>query len=204
MSLPAGGPEEARAPADLAVDDDGWVAAVHRCPSPNCDARPDGAAIDLLVIHNISLPPGRFGGGAIADLFLNRLDPRAHPFFAALAGLRVSSHFLIERDGRITQFVSCLQRAWHAGASSFEGRAGCNDFSIGVELEGTDFAAFEAAQYAALAQLVRALRARYALRAVRGHQHVAHDRKTDPGPFFDWRRLALEAALPEALLPPAA
>lgn len=204
MNVRPAGPEPARVPANLTVGDDGWVAAVRRCPSPNCDARPPAAPIDLLVIHDISLPPGRFGGGEIADLFLNRLDARAHPFFAALAGLRVSSHFLIERDGRITQFVSCLQRAWHAGASSFDGRAGCNDFSIGVELEGTDFAAFEAAQYAALAQLVRALRTRYALRAVRGHQHIAQARKTDPGPFFDWRRLAFEAALPESLLPRAA
>ena len=184
------------------VDDDGWLVGVRRCPSPNCDARPPDAAIELLVIHNISLPPGVFGGGTIEALFTNRLDPHAHPFLATLAGLRVSSHFLIERDGRVTQFVSCLARAWHAGASAFEGRRACNDFSLGVELEGTDFVAFEAVQYAALARLTRALRARYPLRAVRGHQHVALERKTDPGPFFDWRRFATAAALPAALLPP--
>ncbi len=183
------------------VDDDGWLAGARRCPSPNFDARPPDVAIELLVIHNISLPPGVFGGGTIEALFANRIDARAHPFLATLTELRVSSHFLIERDGRVTQFVSCLARAWHAGASAFEGRRACNDFSLGVELEGTDFVAFEAAQYAALARLARALRARYPLRAVRGHQHVALARKTDPGPFFDWRRFAADAALPAALLP---
>lgn len=185
------------------IDDQGWLAGVRRCPSPNCDARPPGTAIELLVIHNISLPPGHFGGGAIEALFLNRLDPSADRFFAALAGVRVSSHFLIERSGRITQFVSCLERAWHAGASEFDGRSACNDFSIGIELEGTDFEPFEAAQYAALAGLTRALRARYPLRAVRGHQHIAADRKTDPGPRFDWLRLASDAQLPATFLPPS-
>jgi len=183
------------------LDERGWVNGVRHAPSPNFDARPPDAPIDLLVIHNISLPPGTFGSGDIERLFTNRLDAHAHPFFNALAGLRVSSHFLIERGGRVTQFVSCLERAWHAGASSFAGRSGCNDFSIGIELEGTDFGPYEAAQYQALAQLVRALCNRFALRAVRGHQHVAIDRKTDPGPFFDWQRLAIDAALPPASLP---
>lgn len=190
------------AAAAPSIDGDGWLAGARRCPSPNCDARPPDTVIDLLVIHNISLPPGDFGGGAIEALFTNRLDPQAHPFFAAVAGLRLSSHFLIERDGRVTQFVSCLARAWHAGASNFEGRRGCNDYSIGIELEGTDFTWFAPAQYVALAFLVRALRAHFSLRAVRGHQHIALERKTDPGPFFDWQRLANEAALPAALLPP--
>jgi AmpD protein len=183
------------------VDDDGWLVGARRCPSPNFDARPAGAAIELLLIHNISLPPGVFGGDTIEALFTNRLVPQAHPFLATLAGLRVSSHFLIERDGRVTQFVSCRARAWHAGATEFEKRRACNDFSLGVELEGTDFVAFDAAQYAALARLTRALRVRYPLRAVRGHQHVALGRKTDPGPFFDWQRFAAAAALPAALLP---
>ncbi len=179
----------------------GWLHGVRHCLSPNHDARPAGVPVDLLVIHNISLPPGDFGSGTIEALFLNRLDPRADPFLATLSGLSVSTHFLIERDGRTTQFVSCLDRAWHAGASEFEGRIACNDFSIGIELEGTDFVAFEASQYHALAMLVSALQTRFALRAVRGHQHIAPGRKTDPGPHFDWRRLALEAALPAAMLP---
>jgi AmpD protein len=180
---------------------DGWVSGARRDPSPHFDARPPGSAIELLVVHNISLPPGAFGSGDIARLFTNRLDPAAHPFFATLAGVRVSAHFLIERHGALTQFVSCLDRAWHAGASEFDGRLRCNDFSLGIELEGTDFAPFEAAQYATLASLTRALCAAYPLRAVRGHADIAHDRKTDPGPFFDWPRYARLAALDPALLP---
>lgn len=185
----------------LAVAADGWVGGARRDPSPHFDARPAGSAIELLVVHNISLPPGAFGSGDIARLFTNRLDAAAHPFFATLAGVRVSAHFLIERDGALTQFVSCLDRAWHAGASEFDGRPRCNDFSVGIELEGTDFAPFEAAQYATLASLTRALRAAYPLRAVRGHADIAHDRKTDPGPFFDWSHYARLAALERALLP---
>lgn len=188
----------------LAVAADGWVDGARREPSPNFDARPAGAAIELLVIHNISLPPGEFGSGDIVRLFTNRLDTARHPFFATLADVRVSAHFLIERDGALTQLVSCLDRAWHAGASSFEGRARCNDYSIGIELEGTDFGAFEPAQYATLASLARALLRSYPLRAVRGHAHIAADRKTDPGPWFDWRAFAQLAALDDALLPAAA
>ncbi len=187
----------------LAVAADGWIGGVRREPSPHCDARPPGSAVELLVLHNISLPPGVFGTGDIARLFTGRLDASAHPFFATLTGARVSAHFLIERDGALTQFVSCLDRAWHAGASAFEGRARCNDFSIGIELEGTDFAPFEPAQYATLAALTRALRAAYPLRAVRGHADIARDRKTDPGPFFDWPRYARLAALDVSLLAPA-
>lgn len=185
----------------LCVASDGWASGVRREPSPNFDARPPGSAIELLVVHNISLPPGAFGSGDIARLFTNRLDTAAHPFFATLAGLRVSAHFLIERDGALTQFVSCLDRAWHAGASEFDGRPHCNDYSIGVELEGTDFAPFEAAQYATLASLTRALRAAYPLRAVRGHADIACGRKTDPGPFFDWLRYAQLADLDPSQLP---
>jgi AmpD protein len=188
-------------PPPLAVAPDGWVAGARRNPSPNFDARPAGSAVELLVIHNISLPPGTFGSGHITRLFTNRLDEAAHPYFATLAGLRVSAHFLIERDGGLTQFVSCLDRAWHAGVSEFDGRCRCNDFSVGVELEGTDFAPFEAPQYATLAALTRALRAAYPLRAVRGHSDIAPGRKTDPGPFFDWPRYARLAALDPALLP---
>ena len=166
-------------------------------PSPNCDERPAGSAIDLLVIHAISLPPGEFGGDAIEALFTNRLDPSAHPYFATIAALRVSAHFLVRRDGAIVQFVPCGSRAWHAGASSWDGRERCNDFSIGVELEGTDEAPFEDAQYASLAALTDALAAAYPLRLVAGHSDVAPGRKSDPGPCFDWGRFrgALRAKL---------
>ncbi len=179
-STPAG------APAHASVDAAGWYGAALRYDSPNVDARPDGVAIELLVIHNISLPGGQFGLPHIADLFTNRVDFTAHASFADLRGLQVSSHFLIRRDGRVIQFASTCARAWHAGVSQFEGRGQCNDFSIGVEMEGSDFVPFAPAQYAALATLTAALQARHPLRAVRGHEHVAPGRKTDPGPHFDW------------------
>lgn len=181
--------------AGWTVDAQGWVVAApdapplqHR-PSPNADDRPPGTSIDLLVIHNISLPPGEFGGGHVARLFCNAIDAHAHPFLAQIAALRVSSHFLIERDGTVTQFVGCGARAWHAGRSVLNGRERCNDFSIGIELEGTDFAPFTEAQYAALGRLVPVLAAAYPLRHARGHSEIAQDRKTDPGPFFDWSRV---------------
>jgi AmpD protein len=168
------------------VGDDGWCGGVLREPSPNFDARPADAKIDLLVVHNISLPPGQFGGAYIADLFGNRLDCDAHPYFDRLRALRVSAHFLIRRDGAVMQFVSADDRAWHAGVSAFRGRERCNDFSIGIELEGTDFEVFEDVQYNRLVDLTHALRTRYPLTDVMGHEHVAPGRKTDPGPFFDW------------------
>jgi AmpD protein len=186
------------------VDRAGWVEGVAQVQSPFFDERPPDSAIELLLIHNISLPPGVFGGGDVARLFTGTIDPAAHPFFATLAGAQVSAHFFIDRGGRATQFVSCLARAWHAGASSFEGRPRCNDFSIGIELEGTDFCAFADAQYATLARLAAALRTRFPLRALRGHSDVAHERKTDPGPFFDWARLRALARLPADWLPPHA
>jgi len=168
---------------------DGWADGVNRLRSPHFDQRPPGCAIDLLVIHNISLPPGEFGGGHPQQLFTGTLPVGRHPFLDQLAGVRVSAHFLIERDGQITQFVSCAARAWHAGSSTFRGRSGCNDFSIGVELEGTDFTPFADAQYDALARLVPALGAAYPLIQACGHNEIAGERKTDPGPFFDWRRV---------------
>jgi AmpD protein len=170
----------------FSIDAAGWCNEVLHMPSPNFDVRPDSVQIDLLVIHNISLPPGQFGGPFIADLFTNRLDYEADPYFDHLRPLRVSSHFLIRRDGTVMQFVSANDRAWHAGLSSFCGRERCNDFSIGIELEGTDFIPFESAQYAALAALTHALQRRYPLKSVAGHEHIAPGRKTDPGPFFDW------------------
>ncbi len=186
----------------LAVGDDGWVRDACVLPSPNFEARPVGAVPTLIVIHNISLPPGEFGGGAIADLFLNRLDCDAHPYFDAhLRGLRVSSHFVIRRDGALEQFVSCEARAWHAGVSSFFGRERCNDFSIGVELEGADAQIFESAQYATLASLVAALGLRYPIEAIAGHSDIAPGRKTDPGPHFDWVRLQRDTALADRYFP---
>lgn len=170
------------------IDPDGWCRQAQHELSPNSDARPDGVAIDLLVIHNISLPPGQFGGGQIADLFANRLDCDAHPYFDQLRMLRVSAHFLIRRDGSLLQFVSCNDRAWHAGVSSLRGRERCNDFSIGIELEGTDFEPFDARQYDTLTSLTVALQMRYPLADVAGHEHIAPGRKTDPGPYFDWTR----------------
>ena len=187
--------------AVLRVDPEGWVAGIRRLPTGNCDARAPQSEVDLLVLHNISLPPGQFRTGLVEALFCNALQGGGHPFLELLAGVRVSAHFLLERDGRLTQFVSCRQRAWHAGVSVFGDRSGCNDFSIGVELEGSDFTPFAAAQYAALAQLTAALRAAFPLRAVRGHSDIAPGRKTDPGPMFDWERYARAAQLPADWLP---
>ncbi len=177
------------AAARLAVDAAGWVDGARRLDSPNCDPRPPGTPIELLLIHGISLPPGQFGGGHIERFFTNRLAHDEHPYFATLRGLRVSAHFLIARDGSLTQFVGCNDRAWHAGDSQFEGRQRCNDFSVGVELEGCDEQPYSERQYQVLASLARALFAAYRLRAVRGHSDVAPGRKTDPGPAFDWQRL---------------
>jgi AmpD protein len=171
----------------LHVDARGTVRAAEQVSSPNCDARPD-TELSLLVVHNISLPAGRFGGDDIVRLFTNSLPASRHPDYAELASLRVSAHFLIRRDGHLVQFVPCLMRAWHAGVSSWKGRERCNDFSIGVELEGTDAIAFENEQYAQLARLTRALRRRYPLHDIAGHSDVAPGRKTDPGPAFDWVR----------------
>lgn len=173
-------------PNDFTVDADGWCAAARQVLSPNCDERSTGTAVDLLIIHNISLPPGEFGGDYIEALFCNRLDYTAHPYFDQLRALRVSAHFLVRRDGSLLQFVSTDRRAWHAGASTFAGRDRCNDFSIGIELEGTDTEPFEPAQYRTLVALSLALQARHDLADVVGHEHVAPGRKTDPGPFFDW------------------
>jgi AmpD protein len=170
----------------LDINAQGWCPQALHLPSPNCDARSSPEHIELLVIHNISLPPGQFGGPWIADLFTNSLDAAADPYFAQLQSLRVSAHFLIRRDGQLLQFVSTWQRAWHAGVSSFDGREQCNDFSIGIELEGTDTLPFCSEQYVTLCQLTQALRRAHPLRAVTGHQHIAPGRKTDPGPCFDW------------------
>jgi N-acetyl-anhydromuramoyl-L-alanine amidase len=166
-----------------------WVAGARRVPSPNCDSRPAGAEISLAVLHSISLPRGKYGGDAIERLFTNRLDPVVHPSFAELAGLRVSSHFLIRRGGELLQFVPLAARAWHAGASRWRGRERCNDFSVGIELEGVDDGDFAAAQYASLGALFTKLQCVLPLRDVAAHSDVAPGRKTDPGRRFDWPRL---------------
>ncbi len=173
---------------------DGLVAGARLVRSPNCDARPPDVTPSLLLIHSISLPPGEFGGDSIERLFCNVLDARAHPYFAGLAGLRVSSHFLLLRSGELVQFVPIHMRAWHAGVSSWRGRSNCNDFSIGVELEGTDDSVFAPRQYAALATLVATLRASVPLRSWAAHSDAAPDRKTDPGPHFDWRAVLADFA----------
>lgn len=168
----------------------GWCQGVRHCPSPNFNERPCGE-ISLLVIHNISLPPAQFATGQVQAFFQNRLDRAEHPYFEGIADMRVSAHFLIERDGAVTQFVSCLARAWHAGVSCFAGRESCNDFSLGIELEGTDDLPFTDAQYQSLVALTQQVQGTYSSitpERICGHSDIAPGRKTDPGPCFDWAR----------------
>lgn len=170
----------------------GLLATAQQVPSPNCDDRPAGTVADLIVVHGISLPPGEFGGPWIDRLFTNRLPPDGHPYFATIADRKVSSHLLIRRDGGIVQYVPFHRRAWHAGVSSYEGREKCNDFSVGIELEGTDEMGYEPIQYRALSTVIQQLLATYpalSARRIAGHSDIAPGRKTDPGPFFDWPRL---------------
>ena len=166
---------------------DGWRLDAERVPSPNFGERPAGCATALVVLHSISLPPGEYGGDAVERLFTNQLDWNAHPYFDTIRGATVSAHFFVRRAGALLQFVSCEARAWHAGASSWRGRADCNDYSVGIELEGLEGEPFEPAQYRRLATLLRALRSAYpGIDAVAGHEHVAPGRKHDPGAGFDW------------------
>ncbi|PIE25293.1 MAG: 1,6-anhydro-N-acetylmuramyl-L-alanine amidase AmpD [Neptuniibacter caesariensis] len=168
-----------------------WLTDVTVVPSPNCNARPDPQDISLLVIHNISLPPNQYGGGYVQKFFQNELPVADHPFFTEIKDLQVSAHFLIERDGAVTQFVPLQKRAWHAGVSCFEGRSGCNDFSIGIELEGSDREAFTDLQYSALIRLTRKIQQQcpgITHERITGHSDIAPGRKTDPGPYFDWDR----------------
>ena len=167
----------------------GWWSLAEHIASPNFGPRPPGVEVSLVVLHSISLPPGQYGGTAIERFFCNRLDAAEHPYFESLRGLKVSAHFVIRRDGRVQQFVSCDERAWHAGASAWRGRENCNDYSIGIELEGLEGEPFEDAQYLRLAPLLRSLALRYPLAEVVGHQHVAPGRKGDPGAGFEWPRL---------------
>lgn len=171
------------------LDADGFVEAATQVASPNFDIRPDNCTISLIVIHNISLPPNEYGGPGVMQLFTNQLDPNEHPYYAEIYTRKVSSHFFIRRDGELMQFVSCLQRAWHAGVSNWNNRERCNDFSVGVELEGSDYEAFDAAQYKTLKKLITCLKNSYPIQHIVGHSDIAPGRKTDPGPYFDWQKI---------------
>jgi AmpD protein len=179
----------------------GWYRYAHAHTSPNFGPRPEGALIDLLVLHSISLPPGQYGGDEVRALFCNELDWDAHPYFQGIRGLQVSAHFFIRRDGALWQFVSCDARAWHAGASHYRGRDNCNDDSIGIELEGLEGETFEPAQYETLVSLVTALGLAYPIRHVAGHEHIAPGRKLDPGPGFDWPTLHNGTGWPAEMFP---
>lgn len=168
---------------------EGWLAGAQHIASPNCDDRPVDEPIQLIVIHNISLPPGKFEGDAVIALFTNRLDWDADPYYEAIRGMRVSTHFFIRRDGSLIQFVPCTKRAWHAGVSRWQGRERCNDFSVGIELEGSDDQPFTDAQYASLNSLIATLMQTYPIEDIVGHSDIAPGRKTDPGPHFDWARV---------------
>jgi AmpD protein len=167
----------------------GWHRDAQRLASPNFGPRPAGAQVDLIVVHSISLPPGEYGGDGVQRLFTNTLDWDAHPYFQGIRGLRVSAHFFVRRDGELWQFVSCDDRAWHAGQSCYRGREGCNDDSVGIELEGLEGELFEPAQYQTLAGLCAAIAQDYPVEHIAGHEHIAPGRKQDPGAGFDWRRL---------------
>lgn len=172
------------------IDHLGWHTQARRIASPNFDSRPNGVSIELIVVHAISLPPGQFGGDGVSQLFLNMIDPLEHAYYAEISQLRVSAHFFIRRDGRLSQFVSCFDRAWHAGVSQWKGRERCNDFSIGIEIEGDDLSAFEDTQYTTLNRLLACLGNSFPIVDTVGHSDIAPGRKTDPGPFFEWNRLA--------------
>jgi len=172
-----------------ALREDGRIASAERIDSPNHDERPEGNGVDLVVVHAISLPPEQFDGPGVEQLFTNRLDPDEHPYYASIAHLRVSAHFFIRRDGSLLQFVPVTQRAWHAGVSSWKGRERCNDFSVGIELEGSDSQPFRAEQYDCLSCVLLRIRERYPRIDICSHSDIAPGRKTDPGPFFEWPRL---------------
>ncbi len=181
----------------------GWYRFAHRIASPNFGPRPKGSSIDLVVVHSISLPPGVYGGDEVRQLFTNTLDWDAHPYFQQIRGMQVSAHFFIRRDGALLQFVSCDDRAWHAGGSSWRGRDNCNDDSVGIELEGLEGEAFEPAQYDTLAAVCSALAQHYPIRHIAGHEHIAPGRKKDPGPGFEWALLQRELGWPDSWFPAA-
>jgi len=173
----------------IKINRQGIASAANFINSPNQDARPDDSQLTLIVIHNISMPPGQYGGDGVIELFTNALDTSRHPYYAEVHQLRVSSHFFIRRDGELIQFVACSQRAWHAGESNWQGRERCNDFSVGIELEGSDNDPFEIVQYDVLSRLLAALKKTYPITDIVGHSDIAPGRKTDPGPCFDWSRI---------------
>lgn len=179
----------------------GWWRFAQPIPSPNFDARPLACVVDLVVIHSISLPPGEYGGPHIRAFFQNQLNPADHPYFEAIADVRVSSHFVIQRSGNCEQYVSIFERAWHAGVSQWGGRERCNDFSVGIELEGLEHYAFDEAQYVSLSRLLHALCQVLPIASVAGHEHIAPGRKQDPGNAFDWRRLQLDVASLDLQMP---
>lgn len=187
--------------ADAPPWQNGWYRLAQQAPSPNFGARPPAASIDLVVLHSISLPPGEYGTPHVHDLFANQLDWAAHPYFRQIEGLQVSAHFFIQRDGALWQFVDCDARAWHAGVSSYRGRSNCNDDSIGIELEGLEGDVFEPAQYQTLVTLLQALLARYPIAHIAGHEHVAPNRKADPGPGFNWDLLRAGLGVPAHWFP---
>ena len=170
----------------MRLDASGVLEGARFVASVNCDERPANTAIELIVVHAISLPPGEFGGPGIEQLFTNSLDPAAHPYYAGIAGLRVSAHVLVRRTGELVQFVPCSMRAWHAGVSQWRGRAACNDYSVGIELEGADDEPFDERQYPVLVELTKAIERAYPIKDIVGHADIAPGRKTDPGPCFDW------------------
>ena len=180
---------------------DGWYRFAHAIASPNFGPRPAGAAIDLIVVHSISLPPGVYGGDEVRRLFTNTLDWDAHPYFQQIRGIQVSAHFFVRRDGALLQFVSCDARAWHAGTSSYRGRDNCNDDSVGIELEGLEGESFEPAHYEALAAVCAALAQHYPIRHIAGHEHIAPGRKNDPGARFDWGQLRRELGWSAEMFP---
>lgn len=199
MTKPLSSPTQPH--TQLAQWHNGWLSSAEHQASPNFGPRPTDAKLDLIVIHSISLPPGQYGGPEIAQLFTNQLDWDAHPYFQSIRGMQVSSHFLIRRDGSLVQFVSCDDRAWHAGVSNFQGRDQCNDFSVGIELEGLEGETFEPAQYQQLSQVCHALRRRYPIAHVAGHEHIAPGRKFDPGSGFDWSLFAQIVGWPPQCFP---
>lgn len=182
---------------------EGWYRFAHQCASPNFGPRPAGALIDLVVLHSISLPPGQYGTSHVAELFTNRLDWEAHPYFKSIEGLQVSAHFFITRQGDLWQFVSCKDRAWHAGVSAYRGRSNCNDDSIGIELEGLEGDTFAPAQYETLQSLIPALSTHYPVRHIAGHEHIAPGRKEDPGPGLRWDLLRNSLGFSDACYPPS-
>lgn len=194
-------PEHATSPAVSALWQDGWYRHARVLASPNYNPRPEGAPIDLVVIHSISLPPGEFGNGNVQRLFTNQLDWDAHAYFQGIRGLKVSSHFFISRNGALWQFVACSDRAWHAGESTYRGRSQCNDDSIGIELEGLEGRTFEAVQYETLWSLCAALLQHYPITHIAGHEHIAPGRKQDPGSGFNWVLLQNSLALPDRYFP---